>query len=68
MTTTTKEHVRFGAGLGTERLIDPDQTGGALGVVIHDLPPKQLGSPIHTHVNEDEYSYVAKRPPERPDR
>src|SRR3954468_21423826 len=58
-TTTTNERARFfEKGLGTERVLGKDQTGGALGVVIHDLPPKQLGSPIHTHVNEDEYSYV----------
>src|SRR4051794_16846584 len=57
--TTTNERARFfEKGLGTERVLGKDQTGGALGVVIHDLPPKQLGSPIHTHVNEDEYSYV----------
>jgi quercetin dioxygenase-like cupin family protein len=56
--TTTKEHVRFFGGLGTERVLGGDETGGAMGVVLHDLPAKQLGSPIHTHVNEDEYSYV----------
>jgi quercetin dioxygenase-like cupin family protein len=56
--TTTKEHVRFYSGLGTERVLGGDETGGAMGVVLHDLPAKQLGSPIHTHVNEDEYSYV----------
>jgi quercetin dioxygenase-like cupin family protein len=55
---TTTKHVRFAGGLGTERVLGGADTGGAFGVVLHDLPPKQLGSPIHTHANEDEYSYV----------
>jgi quercetin dioxygenase-like cupin family protein len=33
-------------------------TGGALSVVEHVLQPGTLGSPVHTHRNEDEYSYV----------
>ena len=52
------EHVRFGKALGTRRLMPPNGAGGAFGVVEHDLPPRQLGSPIHTHEREDEYSYV----------
>ncbi len=54
----TKEHVRFSGALGTERVLDSAQTGGAFAVVLHDLPAKQLGAPTHTHVNEDEYSYI----------
>jgi len=52
------EHVRFGRGLGTRRVISGRDTGGAFGLVEHDLPPRQLGSPVHTHEHEDEYSYV----------
>ncbi len=44
------EHVRFGAALGTRRM--------APGFVEHDLPAKRLGAPTHTHVHEDEWSYV----------
>ena len=33
-------------------------TGGALAVVEHVLAPRVLAAPIHTHRNEDEYSYV----------
>ncbi len=33
-------------------------TGGALTVVEHVLEPGMLGAPMHTHRNEDEYSYV----------
>src|SRR4051812_49612384 len=52
------EHVRSGSALGTRRMLTGSQTGGGFGLVEHDLPPKQLGSPIHTHEHEDEYSYV----------
>jgi len=44
------EHVRFADGLGTRRLVP--------GLVEHDLPAKRLGAPVHTHANEDEYSYI----------
>src|SRR5215211_6217505 len=33
-------------------------TGGALAIVEHVLEPGLLGAPMHTHRNEDEYSYV----------
>src|SRR3954467_5549900 len=52
------EHVRFGNALGARRMLSGRETGGGFGLVEHDLPPKQLGSPIHTHEHEDEYSYV----------
>lgn len=32
--------------------------GGALSIVEHNLQPETLGAPLHTHRNEDEYSYV----------
>jgi quercetin dioxygenase-like cupin family protein len=51
-------HVRFGRGLGTRRVLSARDTGGAFGLVEHDLPSRQLGSPVHTHEREDEYSYV----------
>ena len=44
--------------LGVRFMIDGDQTGGAFSLVEHPLPPRALGSPVHTHRNEDEYSYV----------
>jgi len=52
------EHVRFGRALGTRRVISARDSGGAFGLVEHDLPARQLGSPIHMHEIEDEYSYV----------
>jgi quercetin dioxygenase-like cupin family protein len=52
------EHVRFGNALGTRRMLGGADTGGTFGLVRHDLPAHQLGSPIHTHEHEDEYSHV----------
>lgn len=44
--------------LGVRFMIDGEQTGGRFSLVEHPLPPRALGSPVHTHRNEDEYSYV----------
>jgi quercetin dioxygenase-like cupin family protein len=55
---TAGEHVRFGKALGTRRMLPAASTGRAFGLVEHDLPAGQLGSPVHTHEREDEYSYV----------
>jgi mannose-6-phosphate isomerase-like protein (cupin superfamily) len=33
-------------------------SGGKLSLVEHPLAPRALGSPVHTHSREDEYSYV----------
>jgi mannose-6-phosphate isomerase-like protein (cupin superfamily) len=44
--------------LGVRFMIDGETTGGAFGLVEHPLPPLALGAPVHTHRNEDEYSYV----------
>jgi mannose-6-phosphate isomerase-like protein (cupin superfamily) len=54
----TGEHVRFWNALGTRRMLGGADTGGGFGLVEHDLPGHQLGSPIHTHEHEDEYSFV----------
>ena len=40
--------------LGTRYLLE----GEAFALVEHTLPPRALGSPLHRHANEDEYSYV----------
>jgi quercetin dioxygenase-like cupin family protein len=44
--------------LGVRFMIDGERTGGGFSLVEHPLPPRALGSPFHTHHNEDEYSYV----------
>jgi quercetin dioxygenase-like cupin family protein len=44
--------------LGVRFMVDGQATGGAFALVEHPLPPRALGAPLHTHRNEDEYSYV----------
>lgn len=44
--------------LGADLLAGSKATGGELAVVVHPLAPRTLGSPIHTHRDEDEYSFV----------
>ena len=39
-------------------MIDGEQTGGRFSLVEHPLPPRALGSPVHTDHNEDEYTFV----------
>ena len=45
-------------GLGTRYLIPSAQTGGRFTLIEHTIPPHALAAPMHTHANEDEYSYV----------
>ncbi len=44
--------------LGNRYIIRSDQTGGRFGLLEHTIKPHALGAPMHTHENEDEYSYV----------
>jgi quercetin dioxygenase-like cupin family protein len=44
--------------LGAVLMLSGSQTAGRLSVLEHPLAPRALGSPIHTHRNEDEYSVV----------
>ena len=44
--------------LGVRFMIDGERTAGAFSLVEHPMPPRALGSPLHTHRNEDEYSYI----------
>jgi quercetin dioxygenase-like cupin family protein len=39
-------------------MLDGHQTGGRFALVEHPLKPRALGSPLHTHTREDEYSFV----------
>ena len=45
-------------GLGAKILVPSEQTGGRFALVEHDLGPRLLGAPVHTHEREDEFSYV----------
>jgi hypothetical protein len=51
------EMVRF-PGLGTRHLIRSDDTDGRFALIEHDIPPRMLAAPVHTHEREDEYSWV----------
>ncbi|MBV9093588.1 MAG: cupin domain-containing protein [Streptosporangiaceae bacterium] len=44
--------------LGAVLMLSGNQTAGRLSVLEHPLAPRALGSPVHTHRNEDEYSVV----------
>lgn len=44
--------------LGVRFLIDAAVTSGAFSLVEHPLPARALGAPVHTHRDEDEYSYI----------
>lgn len=44
--------------LGAVLMLGGDRTEGRLSLVEHPLAPRALGSPIHTHRDEDEYSVV----------
>src|SRR5215472_10062440 len=39
-------------------MLGGDQTGGRFALVEHPLPARSLGSPVHTHHDEDEFSFV----------
>ena len=63
--TATRNIIRPGEGeqvrliaLGVRFLIDGDSTGGRFSLVEHQLAPRRLGAPMHTHTNEDEYSFI----------
>jgi quercetin dioxygenase-like cupin family protein len=44
--------------LGVTLLAGRDDTGGTAAFVLHPLAPRALGSPVHTHHREDEWTYV----------
>ena len=48
----------FLGGLGVRFMIEGAETDGAFAVIEHPLTPRGLGSPLHRHSREDEYSYV----------
>jgi mannose-6-phosphate isomerase-like protein (cupin superfamily) len=44
--------------LGVRFLISGLESGGGFALVEHPMPPRTLGTPMHRHANEDEYSFV----------
>src|SRR5215210_989763 len=49
--------VWFG-GLGVRFMISGAETGETFALVEHPIEPRALAAPMHTHQNEDEYTYV----------
>jgi quercetin dioxygenase-like cupin family protein len=49
--------VRFG-GFSTRYVVSAEQTDGAFALIEHELAPRQLGAPMHTHAREHEISHV----------
>ena len=54
---TEAEFVDLGS-FGVRFLARAAQTGGAVSIVEHPVPPRTLAAPLHKHAHEDEYSYV----------
>lgn len=46
--------------LGAILLAGRGATGGQVSFVLHPLAPRSLGSPVHTHRHEDEWSFVVE--------
>ena len=44
--------------LGAVLLAGGEQTADTVAFVVHRLAPRALGSPVHTHRHEDEWSFV----------
>jgi quercetin dioxygenase-like cupin family protein len=44
--------------LGTRYMIRGEHTGGRFALLEHEIPPRALAAPTHTHQHEDEYSFV----------
>lgn len=51
------EKVELG-GLGVRFMVDGGQSGGGFALVEHPIAPRTLAAPLHTHIHEDEYTYV----------
>lgn len=49
--------VRIG-GFSARSVVSAEQTDGAFALIEHELAPRQLGSPMHTHAREHEISHV----------
>jgi mannose-6-phosphate isomerase-like protein (cupin superfamily) len=44
--------------LGSRYLIRSSQTDDRFSLIEHTIPPRALAAPVHTHQDEDEYSFV----------
>jgi len=46
--------------LGNRFVVRGDATGGRFALIEHEIPPRALAAPTHTHQHEDEYSFVER--------
>jgi mannose-6-phosphate isomerase-like protein (cupin superfamily) len=44
--------------LGNRYILRGEDTGRGFALVEHEIPPRRLAAPLHTHEREDEYSFV----------
>ena len=51
-------HELLGGAVGAELLAGSEETEGTASFIVRSLPPRALGSPVHTHRFEDEWTYV----------
>ena len=56
--TVAEQATMIDGPLGAIEALPSSATAGQLSMVVHDLAPRALGSPVHTHRNEDEYSLI----------
>src|SRR3954451_1864674 len=50
------KYVQVGA-MGARFMVEPER-GAGFSLVEHPIAPRGLAAPMHTHTNEDEYTYV----------
>ena len=44
--------------LGNRYVLQDDEAGRRFALIEHTIPPRTLAAPLHTHENEDEFSFV----------
>jgi mannose-6-phosphate isomerase-like protein (cupin superfamily) len=44
--------------LGNRYVLRDDEAGGRFALIEHNIPPRTLAAPLHTHKNEDEFAFV----------
>jgi len=54
--------------VGVRFMLGGNQTGGRFALMEHPLPARSLGAPVHTHHDEDEFSFVMAGEIQGPDR
>jgi quercetin dioxygenase-like cupin family protein len=55
---TIQQQTLLEGPLSAVEMLPAVATAGQLSVVLHPLAPRTLGSPLHTHRSEDEYSII----------